>query len=146
MHEVRRLLPESGVVSDTASPERPKERGFEQSMVRTWLMSFEAINAKITASKIKGRGGAGFPTGLKRMSVLKVLGQTKYVVMNADESELGTFKDRALLEADPFAALVGLLILAHTVGARKAYGYIRGEYRDVARIMGDALATLRQRG
>ncbi|MCL4351962.1 MAG: electron transport complex protein RnfC, partial [Firmicutes bacterium] len=66
----------------------------------------------------------------------------RYVVMNADESELGTFKDRALLEQDPLGPLVGMLIAAHAVGAKKAYCYIRGEYRQIEEELVNALQTL----
>ncbi len=146
MNEVRRLLPDRHTVSHPASPERLRERGFDQALAKAMAMSSEAIIAEIIASGIKGRGGAAFPTGLKWSSVNKAAGQTKYVVMNADESELGTFKDRVLLEEDPLGALVGLLIAAHAVGARKAFCYIRGEYREVEHRLARALDILQQEG
>jgi NADH-quinone oxidoreductase subunit F len=146
MNEVRRLLPDRHTVSGPTSPERLSERGFNQAMAKALAMNSEAIIAEVTASGIKGRGGAAFPTGVKWSSVNKAAGQVKYVVMNADESELGTFKDRVLLEEDPFGALVGLLIAAHAVGARKAFCYIRGEYREVEHMMAEALNTLTRQG
>ncbi len=146
MNEVRRLLPDLQSASGPSSPERLAERGFDQALTKAWAMSSQAIIDEVTASGIKGRGGAAFPTGLKWSSVNKAEGQTKYVVMNADESELGTFKDRVLLEEDPLGALVGLLIAAHAVGARKAFCYIRGEYREVEQMLAKAIDTLTQLG
>ena len=146
MNQVRRLLPELESTSSPTSVERFQERGFERALVKAHGMSGEDIISQVTASGIKGRGGAAFPTGLKWSSVYKAVGKTKYVVMNADESELGTFKDRVLLEEDPLGALVGVLIAAHAVGAQKAYCYIRGEYRDVEERMAEALETLRSLG
>lgn len=93
-----------------------------------------------------GRGGAAFPTGRKWESVRDADHPVKYVVMNADESELGTFKDRVLLEEDPMGPLIGVLIAAHAVGARKAFLYIRGEYRAVERQLAEAVSVLEGHG
>lgn len=142
MSETRRLLPDLATTSDPVSLERLKERGFDRAMARAWSMEPAAVIAEVKNSGIKGRGGAAFPTGVKWDGVHAAPGKIKYVVMNADESELGTFKDRALLEQDPLGALVGVLIAAHAVGAKKAYCYVRGEYREVEQRMADALATL----
>lgn len=146
MNQVRRLLPDLATTSSPTSVERLKERGFDLALRKASAMNAEDIIQQITDSGIKGRGGAAFPTGLKWSSVYKAPGETKYVVMNADESELGTFKDRVLLEEDPLGALVGVLIAAHAVGAKKAFCYIRGEYRDVEHRMATALDTLRAEG
>lgn len=142
MPETRRLLPGPQTVSEPVSSERLKERGLDRAMERALSMKPEDIISEVKASGIKGRGGAAFPTGIKWAGVHAASGDTRYVVMNADESELGTFKDRALLESDPLGALVGVLIAAHAVGAKKAYCYIRGEYREVEHRMAAALATL----
>ncbi|POB10527.1 MAG: electron transport complex protein RnfC [Sulfobacillus thermosulfidooxidans] len=144
MGEIRRLLPPHEVRSDPQSAERMRERGFDQALATIWAMSPETVIEWVTASGIKGRGGAAFPTGIKWTSVRQAPGEIKYVVMNADESELGTFKDRVLLEQDPLGALTGLLIAAYAVGARKAFCYIRGEYREVEQALANALETLRQ--
>lgn len=145
INEVRRLLP-AGNASPPTSRERFVDRGFARALHRAFSMSSEDIIAEVTASGLKGRGGAAFPTGLKWAGVSKESSAVKYVVMNADESELGTFKDRTLLTEDPFGPLAGMVIAAHAVGARKAFCYIRGEYRDVEKIMGLALATLEREG
>ena len=83
---------------------------------------------EIDASGLKGRGGAGFPTGQKWRFVSKAPGTKKYVICNADESEPGTFKDRLVLEGDPHAIIEAMIIAAYAVGADEGYLYIRGEY------------------
>ena len=88
----------------------------------------ETIN-EIKASGLRGRGGAGFPTGLKWQFVAGAKGDKKYVICNADESEPGTFKDRLVLEGDPHAIIEAMMIAAYSVGADEGYVYIRGEYR-----------------
>ena len=146
MPEVRRLLPKGHTRSHPVSGERCQERGFDQALARARAMTSEAIIHEVTQSGIKGRGGAAFPTGLKWASVAQAPGETKYMVMNADESELGTFKDRVLLQDDPLGALTGLVIAAQAIGARRAYCYIRGEYRDVEQILAQALDFMRHQG
>ncbi|PSR35215.1 MAG: electron transport complex protein RnfC [Sulfobacillus benefaciens] len=146
MGEVRRLLPEVDHRSQAVSWDRVVERGFDKAYQRVLDMGPEAAIAEVTASGIMGRGGAAFPTGRKWDSVRSSPGTTKYAVMNADESELGTFKDRVLLEQDPMGPLIGLLIAAHCVGARQAYCYIRGEYREVELALIQSIAILRSKG
>ncbi len=146
MPETRRLLPDRQISSDPTSRDRLRERGFDHALERAAAMTAEAIVAQVQASGIKGRGGAAFPTGAKWAGVLAASGAQRYVVMNADESELGTFKDRALLEQDPLGALVGLVIAARAVGAQKAYCYVRGEYRVVEMRMRAAIQTLNEAG
>ena len=84
--------------------------------------------AELEKSGLRGRGGAGFPTGLKWSFVAKAAGTKKYVVCNADESEPGTFKDRLILEGDPFSILEAMTIAGYAVGADEGYIYVRGEY------------------
>lgn len=146
MPETRRLLPEPAIGSGPTSSERLVERGFDHALRRALAMTPEEVVRNVKASGLKGRGGAAFPTGLKWEGVLSAPGSIRYVVMNADESELGTFKDRALLERDPLGALVGVIIAAHAVGAHRAYCYVRGEYREVERSLVDAVETLAQAG
>jgi NADH-quinone oxidoreductase subunit F len=98
-----------------------------------------AVRAEVATSQIKGRGGAAFPAGIKWDGVAAAPGETKYVVCNADESEPGTFKDRWLIEQNPFALLEGIAIAAFAVGASKAYIYIRGEYREAEQSLESAL-------
>ncbi len=83
---------------------------------------------ELKKSELKGRGGAGFPTGLKWEFTAKAPGDEKYIVCNADEGEPGTFKDREIMEGDPHSLIEGMLIAGYATGARKGYIYIRGEY------------------
>ncbi len=89
----------------------------------------DEVIAIIKNSGLQGRGGAGFPTGIKWGYVNKTFGDKKYVICNADESEPGTFKDRVVLEGDPHAIIEAMAIAAYAVGADEGYIYIRGEYQ-----------------
>jgi len=88
----------------------------------------ELIIEAIKASGLRGRGGAGFPTGLKWELARKSAGDEKYIICNADEGEVGTFKDRYILEKDPFTLIEAMAIGGYAVGAKKGYIYLRAEY------------------
>src|ERR1700690_3738624 len=103
-------------------------------------MGPEAIIEELKASSLRGRGGAGFPTGLKWSFVPRTSPKPKYIMVNADESEPGTCKDRLLIEYDPHQLIEGMLIAARVVGAARGYIYIRGEYRYLIDIMDRAIA------
>ncbi|MGZ3173125.1 MAG: NADH-ubiquinone oxidoreductase-F iron-sulfur binding region domain-containing protein [Croceibacterium sp.] len=90
----------------------------------------EQILAEVTQSGLRGRGGAGFPAGIKWQTVAKAQGAQKYIVCNADEGDSGTFADRMLMEGDPFLMIEGMAIAGEAVGADKGYVYIRSEYPD----------------
>jgi NADH-quinone oxidoreductase subunit F len=96
-------------------------------------MTPEQVIAEVTKSNLRGLGGAGFPTGKKWSFIPKQTAKPKYLVVNADEGEPGTFKDRYILERDPHALIEGVLIAAYAIGSHKAYVYIRGEYFRPAR-------------
>ena len=95
--------------------------------VLTSMTPEEVIN-EVSAANLRGLGGAGFPAGRKWSFVPKETDQPKYLVVNADEGEPGTFKDRYIMERDPHALLEGMIIAAYAIGSHKAYVYIRGEY------------------
>lgn len=99
----------------------------------------------VKASGLRGRGGAGFPTGVKWSFVPKNV-FPKYVAVNADESEPGTFKDRQLMEENPHQVIEGTLIAAYAIQAETAYIYIRGEYWDIADTLDAAIEAARQKG
>ncbi len=99
--------------------------GFAQALG----MPPEEVIDVVKASGLRGRGGAGFPTGMKWGFVRQAAGPKKYVICNADESEPGTFKDRMVLEGDPHAIIEAMLIAGYAVGADEGYIYIRGEYQ-----------------
>jgi len=94
----------------------------------------------VKASGLRGRGGAGFPTGVKWQTVLDAPAGEKFVVCNADEGDSGTFADRMLMEGDPFCVIEGMAIAAHAVGARSGYIYVRSEYPFAIRTMREAIA------
>ena len=109
-------------------------------------MSPAEVIEEVKKSALRGRGGAGFPTGMKWGFVPKDSPKPKYVVCNADESEPGTFKDRYLMERDPHMLIEGMLIAAYALGARTNYIYTRGEYRYLIEIMDAALEEARGAG
>jgi len=109
-------------------------------------MSRADVIEEVRASNLKGRGGAGFPTGVKWNLAAAAQSEHKYIVCNADEGEPGTFKDRILLtEALPLV-LEGIIIAGYAIGARKAYIYLRGEYASFKKGMEDQIADLRKQG
>lgn len=91
-------------------------------------MTPQDVLAEVTASGLRGRGGAGYPTGLKWSTVFKSKGSRKFVICNADEGDPGAFMDRSVLEGDPHRVLEGMAIAAYAVGADQGYMYVRGEY------------------
>jgi NADH-quinone oxidoreductase subunit F len=102
-------------------------------------MKSDDLVKMVKDSNLRGRGGAGFPTGLKWSFVPKGTGKPVYLAVNADESEPGTFKDRLLMEKDPHQLLEGIIITAHAIGAETAYIYIRGEFYHPAKILDTAI-------
>ncbi len=103
-------------------------------------MTPEQIIDEVKKSNLRGRGGAGFPTGMKWAFVPKGNEKPKYILCNADESEPGTCKDRPLMEMDPHQLIEGMVIAGRAVGANRGFIYIRGEYRYIIDIMDRALA------
>ncbi|WP_404714293.1 NADH-ubiquinone oxidoreductase-F iron-sulfur binding region domain-containing protein [Sphingomonas sp. MMS24-J13] len=91
-------------------------------------MASNDVVAQVKASGLRGRGGAGFPTGIKWQTVLDAKGPEKFIVCNADEGDSGTFADRMLMEGDPYCLIEGMAIAGHAVGAASGYIYIRSEY------------------
>jgi len=103
-------------------------------------MTPDQVTEEVKKSGLRGRGGAGFPTGMKWGFLAKPEGVPRYLVCNADESEPGTFKDRYLMEMIPHALIEGMITSSYALGAKKSYIYIRGEYFYVARIIETAIA------
>ncbi len=102
--------------------------GFEGLKRALDSMTPEAVIAEVKTSGLKGRGGAGFSCGLKWELARNAAGDQKYLICNADEGEMGTFKDRHILAGDPFTLIEGMAIAAYAIGANKAYIYLRAEY------------------
>ena len=120
--------------------------GGYQAVVKAFSMQPEQIIGEVKASNLKGRGGAGFPTGIKMDAVLKAEGSPKYIICNADEGEPGNFKDKYLMENDPHQLLEGMIICAYAVGASHGYIYIRGEYGDSMTALEKAIADAKANG
>ena len=106
----------------------------------------KAIVEEIFQSGLRGRGGAGFPTGIKWKTVAETAADQKYVVCNADEGDSGTFADRMVMEGDPFQLIEGMAIAGVAVGATKGFVYIRSEYPFAVKAMEAAIRTARGRG
>ncbi|MGV8050231.1 MAG: NADH-quinone oxidoreductase subunit NuoF [Anaerolineaceae bacterium] len=126
--ENRIVLKNVGLIDPQSIEDYIAHEGY-QALGMALLMSPDEVIDTIKKSGLQGRGGAGFPTGLKWSFVRKAPGEKKYVICNADESEPGTFKDRVILEGDPHRIIEGMLIAAHAVGADEGFLYIRGEYQ-----------------
>ena len=109
-------------------------------------MTGEEIVGEVTASGLRGRGGAGFPTGIKWKTVLEADAPQKYIVCNADEGDSGTFADRMIMEGDPFTLIEGMAIAGLGVGATRGYVYLRSEYPDAIRVMEEAVRLARAAG
>ena len=105
-----------------------KMQGYKSVEKALKEMTAEQIVEEVKTSGLRGRGGAGFPTGMKWGFLAKPEGVPRYLVCNADESEPGTFKDRYLMERNPHLLIEGMIASSFALGANKAYIYIRGEY------------------
>jgi NADP-reducing hydrogenase subunit HndC len=109
-------------------------------------MAPQEVRAQIKASGIRGRGGAGFPTGSKWQFTAQAAGDKKYVVCNADEGDPGAFMDRSILEGDPHSVIEAMAIAGYAVGAQKGFVYVRAEYPLAVQRLGNAIEQARQRG
>lgn len=109
-------------------------------------MTPEQIIGEIKVSGLRGRGGAGFPCGLKWELARKAHGDEKYVICNADEGEVGTFKDRYILERDPFTLVEAMAIAGYAIGAERGYIYLRAEYHHLLDLLRNAISQARERG
>ena len=122
-----------------------RDDGYAAAKKALTSMSPDQLIDEVTKSNLRGLGGAGFPTGRKWGFVPKDTPKPKYLVVNADEGEPGTFKDRYIMERDPHALLEGMIIAAYAIGSHKAYVYIRGEYFRSADRMQRAVDEARSR-
>jgi NADH-quinone oxidoreductase subunit F len=141
----RYLTARSGLIDPVSTREFIEKKGFE-GLKKALAGSPAEVIRVVTDSGLTGRGGAGFPTGIKWSSCAEVDRYPKYLVCNEDESEPGTFKDRALIEGDPFTIIEGMIIAAFAVGANKGYLYIRGEYTKSHQVLQDALQIAENEG
>ena len=116
--------------------------GFEKALAT----GASAVVEMVTASGLRGRGGAGFPAGIKWQTVARTASDQKYIACNADEGDSGTFSDRMLMEGDPLTLIEGMLIAGFAVGASKGYVYLRSEYPLARKIFAQALSLARNEG
>jgi len=133
-------------ITDPVSIEDYEAHGGWKGLKRAIEIGPAAIITEVTQSGLRGRGGAGFPTGIKWKTVADCAGDRKYVVCNADEGDSGTFADRMVLEGDPFMLIEGMAICAVAVGATKGYVYCRSEYPHGAKAFNEALKHAREAG
>ncbi len=123
-----KILTKNFGVPDSHLLKVARANGAYSSLGKLFAMKPEDAVQEVKKSGLRGRGGAGFPTGTKWGFVPKGTGKPVYLVVNADESEPGTFKDRAIIEKDPHLLIEGILIASHAIGADTVYVYFRGEY------------------
>ena len=133
-------------IIDPVSIEDYRAHGGFRGLVKALQMEPAEIVAEVTESGLRGRGGAGFPTGIKWKTVLQTASDRKYVVCNADEGDSGTFADRMIMEGDPFLLIEGMAIAGVATGATKGFIYIRSEYPDSFRQMNRAIELARNAG
>ncbi|MBW1763164.1 MAG: FAD-dependent oxidoreductase [Deltaproteobacteria bacterium] len=124
----KRVLAKCGRVDPTRIEDYIAYDGYQAISKALSKMKHDEVIAEVLESKLRGRGGAGFPTGLKWKFARQAAGAPKYIICNADEGDPGAFMDRAILEGDPHSVLEGLLIGAYAIGAEYGYIYVREEY------------------
>ncbi|MBV9756606.1 MAG: formate dehydrogenase [Alphaproteobacteria bacterium] len=120
-----------------------RAHGGYRGLERALSLGAEAVVQEVITSGLRGRGGAGFPTGIKWQTVARAPGPVKYAVCNADEGDSGTFSDRMVMEGDPFVLIEGMTIAAFATGAAKGYIYLRSEYPHAAAALNAAIAAAR---
>ncbi|EWY36718.1 formate dehydrogenase subunit beta [Skermanella stibiiresistens SB22] len=128
-------------VIDPLSVDDYREHGGFAGLERALAMTPEQVIAEVTESGLRGRGGAGFPTGIKWKTVHDAVADEKFICCNADEGDSGTFADRMIMEGDPFILIEGMTIAAIAVGARQGYIYIRSEYPHAIATLRDAITA-----
>ncbi|MGY4407111.1 formate dehydrogenase beta subunit [Bradyrhizobium sp. USDA 3315] len=143
--QTRLTFARCGVI-DPRSVDDYRAHGGYKGLERALTLTSDQILADVTTSGLRGRGGAGFPTGIKWKTVAQASADRKYIVCNADEGDSGTFADRMIMEGDPFVVIEGMAIAGITVGATKGYIYIRSEYPHAVEAMNAAIVAARRAG
>ncbi|TQM09461.1 formate dehydrogenase beta subunit [Pseudonocardia kunmingensis] len=134
-----------GIV-DPRSPDDHEAHGGNAGLRAALGLAPSDVVEAVVESGLRGRGGAGFPTGIKWRTVLGAQADVKFVCCNADEGDSGTFADRMLIEGDPFTLIEGMTIAAHAVGAVEGYVYVRSEYPEAVEALTAAIEAARERG
>src|SRR6188768_1882109 len=142
----RKLLLEKEHVPGIRGYEVYRREGGYNSVEKAFKLTPAEIVEEVKKSGLRGRGGAGFPTGMKWSFLAKPEGVARYLVCNADESEPGTFKDRYLMEFIPHLLIEGMIVSSFALGSNVSYIYIRGEYDWVTDILEEAIKEAREKG
>jgi len=143
--QTRLTFARCGVIDPRSVKDYRDHDGYK-GLERALTLTSDEILADVTASGLRGRGGAGFPTGIKWKTVAQAQADRKYIVCNADEGDSGTFADRMIMEGDPFVVIEGMTIAGVAVGATKGYIYIRSEYPHAVAAMNAAITVARRTG
>ena len=143
--QTRLTFARCGIV-DPRSLDDYRAHGGGKGLERALSLGAEGIVEEVLQSGLRGRGGAGFPTGIKWRTVAQTKAEQKYVVCNADEGDSGTFADRMIMEGDPFVLIEGMAIAGIAAGATKGYVYIRSEYPHAVAAMEAAMVAARRGG
>jgi bidirectional [NiFe] hydrogenase diaphorase subunit len=144
--QVNIVLENSGKIDPEKIADYAANGGYEALTQTLTEMTPAAVVQEVSKSGLRGRGGAGYPTGLKWGTVAKSAGRMKYIVCNADEGDPGAFMDRSVLESDPHRVLEGMAIAAYAVGASRGYIYVRAEYPLAVKRLGTAIREARHAG
>lgn len=142
----KRILSKNYGVMDPGKLESYLSQGGFSALEKARSMSPEEVIEEVKASGLRGRGGAGFPCGAKWDLARRSEGESRFLICNADEGEVGTFKDRHILQHDPFSLLEGMLICAYAIGAGAAYIYLRAEYHYLLEGLERAIFQCREGG
>ena len=143
--QTRLTFARCGVIDPRSVRDYRAHDGYK-GLERALTLTSDEILADVTTSGLRGRGGAGFPTGIKWKTVAQASADRKYIVCNADEGDSGTFADRMIMEGDPFVVIEGMTIAGVAVGATKGYIYIRSEYPHAVAAMNAAISAARRTG
>lgn len=143
--QTRLTFARCGVIDPRSVDDYRAHDGYK-GLERALTLGCDGILADVTTSGLRGRGGAGFPTGIKWKTVAQTAGEQKYIVCNADEGDSGTFADRMIMEGDPFVVIEGMTIAGICVGATKGYIYIRSEYPHAVIAMNEAILAAKRAG
>ena len=144
--QVRVVLENAGHIDPEKIDDYIARDGYKALLTALTEMTPNGVIHRVTESGLRGRGGGGYPTGLKWGTVAKAAGDLKYVVCNGDEGDPGAFMDRSVMEGDPHRVIEGMAIAAYAVGASKGYIYVRAEYPVAVSRLTTALRDARRRG
>ena len=144
--QVRVVLENAGHIDPEKIDDYISRDGYKALMTALLEMTPNGVIHRITESGLRGRGGGGYPTGLKWSTVSKATGDIKYVVCNGDEGDPGAFMDRSVMEGDPHRVIEGMAIAAYAVGASKGFIYVRAEYPVAVSRLTTAIREARRRG